>query len=82
MGERDDWILTRSFQSDANYRFYADAQEKMFPGTAYAHSSGGDPPYITDLTHQQLVKFHQDHYHPSNARFFTYGKLQVGYRPL
>jgi Zn-dependent M16 (insulinase) family peptidase len=54
----------------------------MFPGTAYAHSSGGDPPYITDLTHQQLVKFHQDHYHPSNARFFTYGKLQVGYRPL
>ncbi|SAM08473.1 hypothetical protein [Absidia glauca] len=63
--------------SDANYRFYADAQEKMFPGTAYAHSSGGDPPYITDLTHQQLVKFHQDHYHPSNARFFTYGNFPL-----
>jgi Zn-dependent M16 (insulinase) family peptidase len=55
--------------------FYSDAQEKMFPGTAYAHSSGGDPRFITDLTHEQLVKFHKDHYHPSNARFFTYGKI-------
>ncbi|ORZ23169.1 peptidase M16C associated-domain-containing protein [Absidia repens] len=63
--------------SDANYLFYADAQEKMFPGTAYAHSSGGDPRHITDLTHEQLVKFHKDHYHPSNARFFTYGNFAL-----
>ncbi|CAO3597204.1 unnamed protein product [Absidia cylindrospora] len=63
--------------SDANYLFYADAQEKMFPGTAYAHSSGGDPRFITDLTHEQLVKFHKDHYHPSNARFFTYGNFSL-----
>ncbi|KAI8084616.1 peptidase M16C associated-domain-containing protein [Halteromyces radiatus] len=63
--------------SDANYLFYSDAQENMFPGTAYAHSSGGDPRYITDLTHEQLVKFHKDHYHPSNARFFTYGNFAL-----
>ncbi|KAI9305038.1 peptidase M16C associated-domain-containing protein [Cunninghamella echinulata] len=63
--------------SDANYLFYSRAQEAMFPGTAYEHSSGGDPPFIPDLTHEQLVKFHREHYHPSNARFYTYGNIPL-----
>lgn len=33
----------------------------------------GDPKEIPNLTHEQLVKFHATHYHPSNARFITYG---------
>lgn len=57
-----------------NYLFYCRVQQAMFPGTTYEYVSGGDPKYITDLTHQQLLDFHKKHYHPSNSRFYTYGK--------
>ena len=45
----------------------------LFPGLPYEHVSGGDPGAIPDLTWEQLKKFHARHYHPSNARFYTYG---------
>jgi Zn-dependent M16 (insulinase) family peptidase len=45
----------------------------LFPGLPYEHISGGDPADIPDLTWQQLRQFHARHYHPSNARFYTYG---------
>ncbi|KAF7732517.1 Mitochondrial presequence protease [Apophysomyces ossiformis] len=63
--------------SDAGYLHYSRAQQAMFPGTAYEHSSGGDPACITDLTHEQLLAFHRAHYHPSNARFYTYGNFPL-----
>ena len=34
---------------------------------------GAYPEKIIDLTHADLVAFHQKHYHPSNATFFTFG---------
>ncbi len=49
----------------------------LFPDTTYRFNSGGDPAHIPDLTHQQLVAFHQRHYHPSNAFFYTYGNLPL-----
>ncbi|GAA5796196.1 hypothetical protein HPULCUR_001565 [Helicostylum pulchrum] len=63
--------------SDANYLYYCRMQQAMFPGTTYENSSGGDPKYITDLTHEQLLNFHKEHYHPSNARFYTYGNFPL-----
>jgi Zn-dependent M16 (insulinase) family peptidase len=45
----------------------------LFPGLTYANVSGGDPEHIPDLTWDQLRKFHAEHYHPSNAYFYTYG---------
>src|SRR6195256_5042314 len=45
----------------------------LFPGLTYANVSGGDPENIPDLTWTQLRKFHAEHYHPSNAFFYTYG---------
>jgi Zn-dependent M16 (insulinase) family peptidase len=45
----------------------------LFPGLPYAHVSGGDPGQIPDLTWEHLRRFHALHYHPSNARFYTYG---------
>ncbi|MFN2462496.1 MAG: insulinase family protein [Candidatus Dormibacteria bacterium] len=50
----------------------------LFPGTTYANSSGGFPPVIPQLTWEQLRAFHARHYHPGNARFFTYGNLPLG----
>ncbi|MEJ2041252.1 MAG: insulinase family protein, partial [Desulfosarcinaceae bacterium] len=49
----------------------------LFPETTYGNNSGGDPAVIPQLTHAQLVAFHQRHYHPSNAYFYTYGDLPL-----
>ncbi|AOY59864.1 insulinase family protein [Desulfococcus multivorans] len=49
----------------------------LYPDTTYSHNSGGDPEVIPRLTHAQLKAFHQRHYHPSNAFFYTYGSLPL-----
>ncbi|MCF8096132.1 MAG: insulinase family protein, partial [Desulfobacteraceae bacterium] len=49
----------------------------LYPDTTYSYNSGGDPELIPRLTHEQLVKFHRQHYHPSNAFFYTYGELPL-----
>ncbi|KAH7401890.1 Metalloenzyme, LuxS/M16 peptidase-like protein [Phaeosphaeria sp. MPI-PUGE-AT-0046c] len=58
--------------SDASYLFYTRFQDHLFPAI---NNSGGDPQKITDLTWEQLRKFHADHYHPSNAKILTYGDM-------
>ncbi|SAL97302.1 hypothetical protein [Absidia glauca] len=60
--------------SDPGYLFYKQSQQAMYPGTNYENASGGDPAFITDLTYDDLLTFHKTYYHPSNARFYTYGK--------
>ncbi|KAJ2682802.1 Mitochondrial presequence protease, partial [Coemansia spiralis] len=63
--------------SDAGSLFATRAEQQMFPGTTYQHVSGGDPQFIPDLTHEQLVAFHATRYHPSNARIYSYGNLPL-----
>lgn len=50
---------------------------QLFPNTVYAYSHGGDPRYIPDLTHEQLVAFHRGHYSPENCLFTTYGNMNM-----
>lgn len=52
----------------------------LYPDTTYGYNSGGDPAVIPLLTHEQLKSFHQRHYHPSNAFFYTYGNLPLAER--
>jgi len=47
----------------------------LYNSSTYKHNSGGNPENILDLTHEYLVDFHQKHYHPSNATFFTFGNV-------
>lgn len=49
----------------------------LCPNTTYHHNSGGDPEHIPDLTYDQLLAFHRQHYHPSNAVFFTFGNIDA-----
>ena len=49
----------------------------LYPDTTYRFNSGGDPKEIPQLTHEQLKAFHQRHYHPSNAFFYTYGNMPL-----
>lgn len=60
--------------SDAGYLYYIRFQDHIFPDI---NNSGGDPQKITDLTYQQLKQFHDEHYHPSNAKLFTYGDMPL-----
>jgi presequence protease len=60
--------------SDAGYLFYIRFQDHIFPAI---NNSGGDPQKMTDLTYEQLKQFHAEHYHPSNAKVFTYGDMPL-----
>lgn len=60
--------------SDAGYLYYIRFHEHLIPAL---NNSGGDPQKITDLTHEQLTRFHHDHYHPSSAKIFTYGNMPL-----
>lgn len=60
--------------SDANYLYYIRFRESIFPSL---NNSGGDPEYITDLTHKQLSEFSKRNYHPSNSKILTYGDMPL-----
>ncbi|KEY67835.1 hypothetical protein S7711_04973 [Stachybotrys chartarum IBT 7711] len=60
--------------SDAGYLYYIRFHDHIFPDI---NNSGGDPQKITDLTYEQLKNFHAEHYHPSNAKLFTYGDMPL-----
>jgi presequence protease len=49
----------------------------LFQGVPYEYVSGGDPQDIPNLTWEQLRSLHARHYHPSNARFYTYGNQSL-----
>ncbi|CAO3587944.1 unnamed protein product [Absidia cylindrospora] len=63
--------------SDPGYLFYKQSQQAMYSGTTYENASGGDPAFITDLTYNDLLNFHKTRYHPSNAKFYTYGNFSL-----
>ncbi|KAJ5473412.1 hypothetical protein N7475_002978 [Penicillium sp. IBT 31633x] len=60
--------------SDANYLYYIRFKESIFPSL---NNSGGDPEFITDLTHKQLTDFSKSNYHPSNSKILTYGDMPL-----
>ncbi|PFH57559.1 hypothetical protein XA68_14865 [Ophiocordyceps unilateralis] len=60
--------------SDAGYLYYIRFHDYIFPDI---NNSGGDPQKMTDLTYEQLSKYHAEHYHPSNAKIFTYGDMPL-----
>lgn len=43
----------------------------------YTTVSGGHPDEIVKLTYAQFIQTHKKHYHPSNARFYLYGKMEL-----
>lgn len=50
---------------------------KLFPDSCYRYVSGGDPEHITDLTYEKFIAAHRRFYHPSNARIFLDGDMDV-----
>lgn len=50
---------------------------EILPDHTYKYVSGGEPLDIPRLTHEDLVNFHAKYYHPSNAKFFSYGNFPL-----
>lgn len=49
----------------------------LFPDTTYGVNSGGDPKDIPNLTYDELLRFHQNYYHPGRCLFFFYGNMPL-----
>ena len=51
--------------------------QALFPDTAYACESGGDPRAIPTLTYEQFLNTHACHYNLANSLIVLYGNLHV-----
>jgi len=51
--------------------------EYLLPGSTYAHSSGGLPKNIPDLTYEAFKEFHKKFYHPSKCNIALYGDADL-----
>jgi Zn-dependent M16 (insulinase) family peptidase len=49
----------------------------MLADTCYAVNSGGEPTAIPDLSYDDLVTFHRQHYTPANGVLVTYGAVDL-----
>lgn len=63
--------------SSPHTTMYHDMMRLLFPESVYRHNSGGLPKKIPELTFEKYKAFHEKFYHPSNARIFLYGKVDL-----
>ena len=49
----------------------------LYPDTCYGFSSGGKPEHIPELSYAQFIAAHKRFYHPSNARIFLDGHMDI-----
>lgn len=49
----------------------------LFPDMCYRFVSGGTPESIPDLTYEKYVESYKKYYHPSNARIFLDGEMDI-----
>lgn len=52
-------------------------QSMLFPDNCYGYDSGGNPKYITDLSYEEFLAAHKCYYHPSNARIYLDGDIDI-----
>lgn len=63
--------------SSPHTQMYHDILALLFPDSVYRHNSGGLPSKIPTLTFERYRAFHEKFYHPSNAKIFLYGKVDI-----
>ena len=49
----------------------------LYPDTAYAHESGGNPRAIPNLTYEQFLDTHARHYNLRNSYIVLYGDMHI-----
>ena len=58
-------------------RLHHELRRLLYPRSCYGFVSGGDPAGIPELTFEKYRAFYTKFYHPSNARIFLDGKVDV-----
>ena len=48
----------------------------LYPGSSAAYDSGGIPSEILKLTYEDVCRFHDEYYHPSNCTAYLYGDIK------
>jgi len=61
--------------SRQDVHFIQKVYSNLFPNNAYKFNSGGEPKFIPTLTYENLLKTHENFYHPSNMKIFSYGDM-------
>lgn len=54
-----------------------EADRLLFPDSSYGFSSGGHPEHIPELSYEKFIAAHRRFYHPSNARIFLDGAMDI-----
>ena len=62
---------------DPDETLYNAVFRESYEPCQYTTVSGGHPDHIVQLTYEDFIAHHNKHYHPSNARFYLYGKMDV-----
>ena len=60
-----------TINSAASFHF----NKTLFPGSTVGNIHGGDPAHIPEMTHDELIAYHQTYYHPSNSLTCLYGSF-------
>ena len=63
--------------SDVSELMETESQRLLFPDSCYGFVSGGHPESIPKLSYEQFLANHRRFYHPSNARIFLDGKMDI-----
>ncbi len=56
---------------------WREIMNSLYPDTAYAVESGGDPDVIPQLSYEDFLAFHRKYYHPSNSYIYLYGDMDM-----
>ena len=62
---------------DPEENLYQAAFGESYEPCQYTTVSGGHPDHIVELTYEDFIANHKKYYHPSNARFYLYGKMKI-----
>lgn len=63
--------------ADPEQTAYREILHCLFPDTVYGNDSGGNPDAIPRLTFENFCAFYRKYYHPSNARIFLDGSVDL-----
>ncbi len=56
-------------------RLWYKTMQALYPNLPQGFNFGGDPQEILKLSHEELITFHKEFYHPSHAIFYFYGSI-------
>ena len=73
-------VLNEMKAHDGNYvrRAYDKFYQKLMEGSVYHYRSGGKSYQVPKCSYEELVQYHKDYYHPSNACIYLYGDMEPG----